>query len=468
MTSPYMNGNGQGPQEPLGAQTPPPNNNPNGPRNPRAGHEFFQWLRQIGLRRGANRWVGGVCSGVAHRLGWDPLLIRIIWFALCFFGGAGVALYGIAWLLLPDERDGSILVEEVTLGHVTPGFVLSIIMVLGGVKGSTATVPFFGVGLIVTIAIIIAAVAVLSSQNTWPHPWNHGEDTNGNYAYNQQGEPRPQANPMNATATSQGSTDPGTTQAQASWNAAPSSAAPGYATPQQPWTTQPLAGMQTPQAPSAPPKYYEVRRPASQTLIGIIYGLLFLTAAAAAALAFLIPDVTFTGWQLFLLWVLTADVIVGLSLIVLGITGRRSAAIGWMVAPLLILSFFATPQATASISHTQMGTMSVMTEKDYSSSDFTTLSDGVGVTMGTIDIDLSDWASSTAADGSQCPTGDLPITSSLSSVTITLPKGCSWTTSDLTTVGATVSGFPNSSAQSSESLNISGTATFSTIDISQE
>lgn len=485
MTTPHTGGTEQTPNS---APNDPDNNQPHNnqnPQNPRAGREFFQWLRQLGLRRGTNRWVGGVCSGVAHRLGWDPLLIRIIWFALCFFGGAGIALYGIAWLLLPDERDGSILVEEVTFGRVTPGFVISIIMVLGGVTGSTVTVPFFGVGLIVTIAVIIAAVAVLSSQSNWPQPWNNGRNNGGNngngwhydpqtrqYVQNQQppfATPQtPNADPTYAqNAAESETTAPTASFASNASTAYASSYAAGPAQPamNQPWSTQPA----TPPANPAPPKYYAVRRPANQAFIGIVYGLLFLTAAAAAAVAFMIPENTFTGWQLFLLWVLVADVIVGLSLIVLGVIGRRSAAIGWMVAPLLILSLFATPQANRTVAHTQVGTMTVMSEKDYSSHDLSTLEDGVGVTMGELTIDLSDWKTSSASAGSECPTGDLPLTAALSSVTITLPRGCTWTSSDMTTVGSTVTSyFADGDSDSSSGLNISGSAVFSSIDISQE
>ena len=59
-------------------------------------------------RRTSDRVIGGVAGGLGDYLNVDPLLIRIGFVGLMVFGGAGLVLYVIAWLLIPDEtRDRS-------------------------------------------------------------------------------------------------------------------------------------------------------------------------------------------------------------------------------------------------------------------------------------------------------------------------------------------------------------------------
>jgi phage shock protein PspC (stress-responsive transcriptional regulator) len=59
-------------------------------------------------RRAANRVIGGVAAGIADYMNIDPVLVRAIFVGLVVFGGAGVLLYLVAWLLIPVEgRDQS-------------------------------------------------------------------------------------------------------------------------------------------------------------------------------------------------------------------------------------------------------------------------------------------------------------------------------------------------------------------------
>ena len=54
------------------------------------------------LRRDrSGRWLGGVCTGIARRYGVDLWLVRFAFVAATFAGGLGVALYALAWLLIP-------------------------------------------------------------------------------------------------------------------------------------------------------------------------------------------------------------------------------------------------------------------------------------------------------------------------------------------------------------------------------
>jgi phage shock protein PspC (stress-responsive transcriptional regulator) len=62
-------------------------------------------VRDLGrLRRSVtDRKVAGVAGGLARHLDVDPLLLRVAFVVLAFFGGAGLLLYGACWLLVPEE-----------------------------------------------------------------------------------------------------------------------------------------------------------------------------------------------------------------------------------------------------------------------------------------------------------------------------------------------------------------------------
>ena len=47
--------------------------------------------------------IGGVAAGIADYLNIDPVLVRAVFVGLVVFGGAGVVLYLVAWLLIPVE-----------------------------------------------------------------------------------------------------------------------------------------------------------------------------------------------------------------------------------------------------------------------------------------------------------------------------------------------------------------------------
>jgi phage shock protein PspC (stress-responsive transcriptional regulator) len=49
-----------------------------------------------------NRIIGGVCSGLAAYWRADPTLIRIVFIVLSLFGMAGVLIYLVLWIILPE------------------------------------------------------------------------------------------------------------------------------------------------------------------------------------------------------------------------------------------------------------------------------------------------------------------------------------------------------------------------------
>ena len=59
------------------------------------------------LRRDrAGGWIAGVCAGIARRIGADPALVRLAFVVATAAGGVGVALYALAWLVVPAGDAG--------------------------------------------------------------------------------------------------------------------------------------------------------------------------------------------------------------------------------------------------------------------------------------------------------------------------------------------------------------------------
>ena len=63
-------------------------------------------------RKSEGRIVAGVCTGLADYLGIDVTLVRLGFAALTIFGGAGILLYLIAWLVVPQEGEKGSIAEE--------------------------------------------------------------------------------------------------------------------------------------------------------------------------------------------------------------------------------------------------------------------------------------------------------------------------------------------------------------------
>jgi phage shock protein PspC (stress-responsive transcriptional regulator) len=121
------------PTEPL-LPPPPAAGQQAGPQAPGQPTDFFPWIRSHGIYRGRDRWIGGVASGIAHRMGIDPLIVRGIFIVLTVFAGIGVLLYGLAWALLP-EPDGRIHVQEAGAGRWSSGMTGALITTVLGLTG---------------------------------------------------------------------------------------------------------------------------------------------------------------------------------------------------------------------------------------------------------------------------------------------------------------------------------------------
>jgi phage shock protein PspC (stress-responsive transcriptional regulator) len=146
--------------------TPPDTSQSPGP-DPAAGHgdgPRVGWddLRDLGrIRRSrADRRVAGVAGGLGRHLDIDPVICRVAFVVLTFFGGVGLLLYIALWLLLPD--DGSDW-AKVRLDRRSRSVALVIV-------GALALVLLFSHGwwggggwMFVCLVVVLAAV-VISTQ----------------------------------------------------------------------------------------------------------------------------------------------------------------------------------------------------------------------------------------------------------------------------------------------------------------
>jgi phage shock protein PspC (stress-responsive transcriptional regulator) len=59
-----------------------------------------------------DRVIGGVCAGIGEFFQIDPTIVRLIFVLITVFGGGGILLYLILWLIIPSESSGSELTKE--------------------------------------------------------------------------------------------------------------------------------------------------------------------------------------------------------------------------------------------------------------------------------------------------------------------------------------------------------------------
>lgn len=74
-------------------------------------NSFFNTMRSLNFRRGPERLVAGIGGGIAHQFGLNVWLVRLALFLSFLLPVLGVAVYLVAWVVLPWQ-DGSIPLEE--------------------------------------------------------------------------------------------------------------------------------------------------------------------------------------------------------------------------------------------------------------------------------------------------------------------------------------------------------------------
>jgi phage shock protein C len=53
-----------------------------------------------------DKWIAGVCGGIARWIGWDSSIVRIIYLLVSIFSAAfpGILVYIILWIIMPLEE----------------------------------------------------------------------------------------------------------------------------------------------------------------------------------------------------------------------------------------------------------------------------------------------------------------------------------------------------------------------------
>lgn len=388
-------------------------------------------MRDIGLIRTQERWIGGVAAGVARRLNIDPLLVRGVLVVLTVFGGLGLLLYGLAWALLPEESDGRIHIQEALAGNFSAGFVGAVVMtLLGSLRPGVWWQSFWWSGFAAFIGTA-ALLAVLVLGAIWVLPRLRGQRSGDD------GEPRvPQDEPAPAdhrtppepmqegAPKAESHADPATTVlpstpaplqvpdlqlpalelptveppkvSQTTEEDAPSSAPTSMGpppttptpTPPTPTTPTPMAAASTTRVPTPPERPELYGRNTSPTITRITLALALIAAAVVLiwGRAF---DPDFAPWLM-----ATAAVIgvLGVGMIVAGARGRTAGWLGFwsfmtaVIAVPVMLSVAIAPQLRDAISLDPRH-MGVNTWAPTSASE---LSDGSYHTAGRSIVDLSD------------------------------------------------------------------------------
>ncbi len=406
-----------GPVPPTGT-TPPPGT----AASPVAG--FFAQVRGIGLYRSDERWIGGVAGGLATRFGLDPLVVRGLFLVSLLLGGFGLVVYALAWALLPEERDGRIHLEGLSLGHPDIALLGVLAMFVVGIgRGAWWGWPMMVPGWIQapfwlgsTILVIVLVTSMLQHRRpVVPRPVPAAPFAGAPYTgpAAPSGAPAPAFGGAGASyggpaasyggpAAGYGSAagTPGATTAPGS-GPTPPTAAYAAASPRVSSPVPPAATWNAPPA-SAPTAYRYAPAPAparvkpprpprrgpGATIVGVTVALtLFVVAGALVAqrAGWLDRSTAATAAALIV-------VIFGVAIIVSGLRGRRSGVLGFLAVVAIIV---ALPVATTTRDGLnpwivdRNGVHVTTTEGTTTISDRSTAADGFRMSFGDATIDLT-------------------------------------------------------------------------------
>lgn len=135
----------------------------------KAGESLFDSLRRSEVRRSTDRMLGGVLCGVSVRYGWDLTLLRVLTAVLAMFFPLTLAVYALAWMLLPEESDGRIHLEALTLGYFDVAHLGAAAMLLLGLTNTAlyGTLVFF-IGL--PFVLLLGLLLIINGRSQPPLP----------------------------------------------------------------------------------------------------------------------------------------------------------------------------------------------------------------------------------------------------------------------------------------------------------
>lgn len=105
--------------------------------------------------------LGGVCAGLGRYLGVDPVLLRVAFVLLVLAGGGGVLLYILAWIFIPEEKEG----EDLGSVPASSGDSLRLVaggalIALGAIWLLNLTIPNIG-KYVLPLSLIVVGIAVI-------------------------------------------------------------------------------------------------------------------------------------------------------------------------------------------------------------------------------------------------------------------------------------------------------------------
>ena len=455
MSNPQHNPEPQGQGGPAYTQV-PASSSPHQPTQPTAKPEasFFRWIRESRVERTNDRVIAGVCGAIARELGWNVTLVRVLMVVSVFFGGFGGLLYGIAWLLLPDELDHRILLEEIIAGQWDWAFVgvILAIVIAGGFGFGVGFDWDYGFGLHWGINVMPLLLAMLvfyllvdngrrrfrapvapPAPSGTPYPPQPNAYTSGGAPVRPMPQPSAPAQPVTQQPVMPQRPVPPQSMAaapnpqQQAWSQAYPQTASSAAVPP---AAQPYAQSATPmgaapaaqQAPAytAQPAAAAVPMPATpreprrarRKGAGPMVVLLFfgLILASAGILAIVLDDrTTFIGEvQPLIIYVGAIVAVLGAIIVVLGCCGRRTGGLHPFVWTLMFLAacFMAVGGAwsvmdqyknAVSRDYTRIGIGPDSVDTSLTAKDMDEITKGIavsgqGMMRSTLDINLSDYA----------------------------------------------------------------------------
>lgn len=330
---------------PGGNQNSAPGGNPGSTRTGTAG--FFGWLRSLRITRGEDRWIGGVATGISARTGLDVVLVRGLFVVLAIFGGIGLLVYGLAWALLP-EPDGRIHAESAARGSWTSGMTGALVVSLLGLWRPNA--PFFGntggfggfIWSLFWIGVAVFIVYWISNANRNKSQFSSSPGSTSSTGPSGRGNPGAvptgtySASAYSAGTTFAGTAAPGSTSAGTTApGTAPTDIFPPTTPPTRPFTGPAGSGVPT---PKASPKR-TVPRPTGADVAIFLGGALLL---AALVLVLDYVGVLSLGGSVLAVALATGVVVLGLGIVLLGVHGRSSGALGFLAAVGIAATFIAS------------------------------------------------------------------------------------------------------------------------------
>lgn len=133
---------------------------------PTPSNAFGERFRDLGsLRRSSgHRAVAGVAEGLSRHFDIDPIIVRVLFAALTFFGGAGLILYLALWLTVPRDTTGQSVISHrlnrdprawTTIGLATGGIFAGAAL-LGSLSwAAPRPFPFLLCALIVVLGLLL-------------------------------------------------------------------------------------------------------------------------------------------------------------------------------------------------------------------------------------------------------------------------------------------------------------------------